>query len=81
MARVAFLSSQLAYTGGVAELEVQACDFRALTVAIRERFPGFPEEELDSCTVAIDGEIVNRPLLESLAPDARVVFVPRIAAG
>jgi hypothetical protein len=81
MARVVFLATQRRHTGGVAEIDLAARDFRALAAAISARFPGFPGEELERCTVAIDGEIVDGPLLETLRPDSRVMFVPRIGAG
>jgi len=81
VALVVFLPAHRRHTGGLGELELQARDFRALAAAIRARFPDFPAVELERCSVAIDGELVNAPLLEALGPDSRVVFVPRIGAG
>lgn len=37
--------------------------------------------ELQSMALAIDGDIINEPLLEPLAPGCEVIFMPRIAAG
>jgi hypothetical protein len=45
------------------------------------RLPEFPESELLGCSVAIDGEIVNRPWLEPVGADSEVIFVARIGAG
>jgi hypothetical protein len=81
MARVVFLAAQRRFTGGVRELELPATDFRGLIAAVRARFPAFPEKELAACSVAIDGEIVNRPWLEPIGPASEVVFVARLAAG
>jgi len=81
MARVRFLSTQQRQTGGVAEIEIDAMDFRSAVTAIRARFPALSESELMSCTVAIDGLIVTRPFLERLGPDSELVFVSRMAAG
>lgn len=81
MARIVFLSGQRAWTGGVAEIEVDAANFRAVVAAIRQRFPLFPEQELWRCAVAIDGEIVAKPLLEPLSPSSELILMRRIAAG
>ena len=81
MPRVRFLSTQQRQTGGVAEIEIDATDFRTAVTAIRERFPAFSESELMNCSVAIDGRIVTRPLLERLGPHSELVFVSRMAAG
>ena len=81
MAHVVFLAAQRRHTGGVAEVDLPAADFRSLAAAIAARFPAFPVDELARCTVAIDGEIVDGPLLERLGSDSHVVFVPRIGAG
>ena len=81
MARVQFMVTQRHHTGGVAEVDLPATDFRAAVSAIRARFPAFPERELTDCTVAIDGRIVNRPWLEALRPDSELRFVARIGAG
>jgi hypothetical protein len=79
--QVVFLPAQRRHTGGVAEVDLPARDFRSLALAIVTRFPAFPPDELERCSVAIDGELVQSPLLEPLGPDSRVVFVPRIGAG
>lgn len=81
MSRVVFLPAHRQYTGGIAEIELQAADFRALVALILERFPTFPSEQLWAAAIAIDGEIVGRPLLEPLGRSREVIFLPRIAAG
>jgi molybdopterin converting factor small subunit len=81
MAQVVFLSAQRRFTGGLERLEIPARDFRELAQAIVRRFPEFPVAELERCTVAIDGELVRQPLLEPLAEDTEIVFVPRVGAG
>ena len=66
-----FLAAQRRFTGGCHEIHA----------AVRGRFPEFPESELLGCSVAIDGEIVNRPWLEPVGADSEVIFVARIGAG
>ena len=81
MARIVFLPAQRRFTGGSHEMQTQASDFRAVVGAVRARYPAFPESELLGCSVAIDGEIVNRPWLEPIGADSEVIFVARIGAG
>ena len=81
MARIVFLAAQRRYTGGLPAIEAEVRDFRGLVAAVRARFPEFPERELTACSVAIDGEIVNRPWLEPIGAQSEVIFVARIGAG
>ena len=81
MARIVFLAGQQAWTGGIADIEVDAANFRDVVAAILQRFPSFPEQELWRCAVAIDGEIVSKPLLEPLSASSELILMQRIAAG
>ena len=81
MARLVLLPAQRTQTGGVGEVEVEAADVRAAVAALLARFPGLPAAEVESCHVAIDGELVMDPFLEPLRPQSRLVFVQRIGAG
>jgi molybdopterin converting factor small subunit len=68
-------------TGGAERLELDVTDVRALFRALDERFPGIASVLRAEVAVAIDGEIVNEPLLESIEPDSEVHFLPRIGGG
>ena len=81
MARIVFLAAQRRFTGGSHEMHAKVSDFRGVLGAVRARYPDFPEAELLGCSVAIDGEIVNRPWLEPIGTDSEVIFVARIGAG
>ncbi|MBP8925060.1 MAG: hypothetical protein KBG75_04345 [Pseudomonadales bacterium] len=81
MARIVFLAGQQAWTGGIADIEVDAANFRDVVAAILQRFPSFPQQELWGCAVAIDGEIVSKPLLEPLSASSVLILMRRIAAG
>jgi len=81
VARIVFLAAHRRFTGGSHEMQAEARDFRGVVAAVRERFPEFPESELLGCSVAIDGEIVNRPWLEPIGADSELIFVARIGAG
>ena len=81
MARLVLLPAQRTHTGGVSEVDVDATDVRSAVAALLKRFPGLPAAEVEGCHVAIDGELVMDPFLETLTPTSRVIFVQRIGAG
>lgn len=70
-----------ALTNGTRQLELEVADVRALFRALDERFPGIGTALRDEVAVAIDGEIVNDPLLEPIEPDSEVHFLPKIGGG
>jgi molybdopterin converting factor small subunit len=69
------------FTGGQAELEVDVADVRALIRELEERFPGIGEQIDMSMSIAIDGDIIQEPLLESIGPDSEVHFLPQLQGG
>jgi hypothetical protein len=80
MARVCFSSAQQQLTG-VAECDIAAADYRQLLGAIAQRFPRLDMAELQKMAIAIDGEIIHEPLLESLTEHSEVHFLHFIAGG
>ena len=70
MAQVFFPSALRPFTGGVERIEIEARDIRQLLHALEERFPGLRERIESGLAVAIDGEIINDPLLEEVASDS-----------
>jgi molybdopterin converting factor small subunit len=62
-------------------VEVDAPDVRRLFEELERRFPGIGSPLRTEVAVAIDGEIVNDPLLEPIEPDSEVHFLPRIGGG
>ena len=68
------------HTHGRARLEVDGRNVRALLETLEQRFPGLGHE-LAKGAIAIDGEIVNDPLLEPIDPDSEIHFLPRIGGG
>ena len=67
--------------GGSERVRVDASNVRRLFAALDERFPGLGEAVREIGAVAIDGEIVNDPLLEPVEPDSEVHFLPRVSGG
>ena len=80
MATVHFSSGLRRYTEGAEEIRVEVASVRELMRALNERYPKL-REALESLAIAIDGQIINDPLLETLAPDAEVHFLPPIGGG
>jgi molybdopterin converting factor small subunit len=76
------LSSRLArFAGGVEQVDVDARNVRQLIDALDERFPGLGEKLRSGSAIAIDGEIINEPLLEAIEPDSEIHFLPPISGG
>jgi molybdopterin converting factor small subunit len=69
------------YTGGVAELEVEAASIRQLFRRLGERYPELAPHLEEGLAVAIDGQIYQDALLEPITPHAEVHILPQIAGG
>ena len=82
MARVV-LGGELSrrFTGGQAEIEIQARDVRQLIRALDELYPGLGRALESGMTVAIDGEMCPDPFLEPIEADSEVYFLPLIEGG
>jgi len=78
---VVFNSDLRRYTDGAREVEIAAGNYRELAAELCQRFPAMTDAVLAKYTVAIDGVIIQMPLLETLHGASEVVFVARIAGG
>jgi sulfur-carrier protein len=81
LAEVFFASGLQQHTGGAARATVEARDVRELIDALDRRFPGLGRHLRSGMAVAIDGEIIQQPLLERLDPASEVHFLPPIGGG
>ena len=81
MAKVFFCAALRSCTGGAEEPTVPAMNVRELYAALESRFPGIGELVRTGMAVAIDGEIIQEPLLEEIAPDSEIHFLPPISGG
>jgi len=80
MARVIF-SSELQRFTGEASTDVAARNYRDLVAEVLARYPELPAEEIARMAVAIDGEIIADPMLETVRPASEVHFILRISGG
>lgn len=62
-------------------MEIEAANVRALIAALDARFPGLGAQLREGTAVAIDGEIINDPLLEPIEPESEVHFLPPVSGG
>ncbi|MSR13965.1 MAG: MoaD/ThiS family protein [Gammaproteobacteria bacterium] len=69
------------YTAGVTRLEVTALTYQALVDELDERYPGFADAVNIPIAIAIDGEIHNEPLLQTIEPSSEVFFLPPLEGG
>ncbi len=81
MARVTIPTALLSETGGVSEVELEVANVRALYRALDERWPGVGSRLREESAIAIDGEIIQEPMLETLDPESEVHFLPPLAGG
>ena len=81
MATVYFNAGLQQFTGGVAQLEVEPGQIRAVIRQVIERFPDLAETLKAGTAVSIDGAIVASPLLQPVGPTSEVHFLPQIGGG
>jgi len=81
MAKVIFSSELQRFTGGETSLVVRATNYRELVDEVVARYELLQKEELAKMAVAIDGEIIHDPFLESVSAGSEVHFLFRISGG
>lgn len=80
MALVVF-SAELQRLTEEAEVRLEAADYRQLVHSLVRRYPRLEEDRLFDMAVAIDGEIIQDPLLEPVGDESEVHFLFRIEGG
>jgi hypothetical protein len=81
LAKVIFPSNLQQYTHGIKEVAVAAGKYRDLVVELHERFPTLKKDIIEKHAIAIDGIIIQTPLLETFDQDSEILLVARIAGG
>ena len=81
MAKVVFSPEMQRYTEGAREAEVSARKYQDLVTELSQRFPALPEELIRKQGIAIDGAIIQMPLLETFSEDSELVFLAKIYGG
>ena len=81
MARVILTGSLRSLAGDESEIEIDAASVRELLRALEPRLPGIGKQVEDGLSIAIDGEIIQDPLLEPIGPDSEIHFLPPVSGG
>ena len=81
MAKVIFPSNLQQYTHGIKEVAVAAGKYQDLVAELHQRFPALTRDIIEKHALAINGVLIQTPLLESFDPDSELLFVARIAGG
>lgn len=81
MATVYFAQPFRKFTGGVERIDVVAENYRELVERIADRYPDLRQTLADEVSVAIDGEIIHEPFLETVNADSEIHFLNRISGG
>jgi molybdopterin converting factor small subunit len=69
------------FANGRSEIEIAATNVRQLIKRLDGKFPGIGARLGERTAVAIDGEIFQEPLLETIREDSEVYFLPMIEGG
>ena len=75
------------FTGGVERVELPGRSIRELIRQLGERFPGIDKQLLEdgdirpSIAVSIDGEIATGGVLDTVAENSEVHFIPALGGG
>ncbi len=69
------------FTGGVTEVDAEGGNVRALIEDLGNRYPGLGRVLSEQMAVAIDGEIIQDPLLETVDENSEVYFLMQISGG
>jgi sulfur-carrier protein len=81
MAHVSLIGNLRQFTGGVAELEVEAASVRQLFARLGAMYPELAPHLQSGAAVAIDGQIYQDALLQPIARDSEVHILPQLAGG
>jgi molybdopterin converting factor small subunit len=81
MAHVTLTGNLRQYTGGIAEIEVEAASVRQLLSRLGADYPALAPHLEQGMAVAIDGQIYQDALLQEIGAGSEVHILPQIAGG
>ncbi len=81
MVTVHLPKSLQSYSDGAPSVQIEAGTVRQLILELDRRYPGLGAELRSGMAIAIDGEIIQEPLLERLGAESEVHFLPPIGGG
>lgn len=81
MAHVTLTGNLRQFTGGIAEMEIEAASVLQLFARLGADFPGLAPHLEQGLAVAIDGQIYQDALLQEIDAGSEVHILPQIAGG
>jgi molybdopterin converting factor small subunit len=81
MAHVTLTGNLRQFTGGIAELDIDAATVNQLFRRLGREYPALAPHLGQGLAVAIDGQIYQDALLQEIGTDSEVHILPQIAGG
>ena len=78
---IVFFSSELQPLTGEEQTRVQSAIYRDIIAELTEKYENLDASRLMKMAIAIDGEIIHTPLLESVGENSEMHFLYRISGG
>ena len=78
---IVFFSGKLQELAGEEQTRSDAVSFKDIVRDLVQRYEKIDENLLMNMAIAIDGEIIHTPLLESVDTDGELHFLHRISGG
>jgi len=66
---------------GARQVTVSATSYQELVTELLQRFPAMTAAVVGKHAIAVDGLIIQAPLLETFGGNSELVFFPRISGG
>ncbi len=81
MVKVTIWGSLRSATDGVAEVEVEAANFKQVLRELERNYPGLQSQIAAGVSLAIDGKIYREAWFTPVSPDSEVVLMPFMVGG
>ena len=81
MAHVHIVGNLRLYTGGRTEFDLPATSIKHLFKLLTDLYPETAPHLAEGMAVAIDGQIFQETLFQTIGPDSEVHIMPQIAGG
>ena len=81
MVAVTIWGSLRAFTGGRAQVEVEASNFKELLDKLVQDYPGLKPQIARGVSLALAGRIYREAWFTEIGPDSEVVLMPYMAGG
>ncbi|MCU9847295.1 MoaD/ThiS family protein [Defluviimonas sp. WL0024] len=81
MVKVLLWGSLRQATGGLAEVEVEAANFKQLLDRLAVEYPGLKPQIARGISLSLDGVIYREAWFTEIGPDSEVVLMPYMTGG